>query len=96
MVTLSLPTSEAGDRFPAQPQVGKLVVAYKIFTFGSEWYFQIKNDLNRFWGSVFKYWFDIEKSHQLITNEDILNNSPWYNSKLGTEDICFQDWPKKI
>ena len=27
MVTLSPPTSEAGVRFPAQPQVGKLVVA---------------------------------------------------------------------
>ena len=26
-VTLSTPTSAAGDRFPAQPQVGKLVVA---------------------------------------------------------------------
>ena len=27
MVTLSPPTSEAGVRFPARPQVGKLVVA---------------------------------------------------------------------
>ena len=27
MATLSAPTSEAGDRFPAWPQVGKLVVA---------------------------------------------------------------------
>ena len=27
VVTLSPPTSEAGVRFPAQPQVGKLVVA---------------------------------------------------------------------
>ena len=27
MVTLSSPTSEAGVRFPAWPQVGKLVVA---------------------------------------------------------------------
>ena len=26
-VTLSLPTSEGGLQFPAQPQVGKLVVA---------------------------------------------------------------------
>ena len=28
VVTLSPPTSEAGVRFPAQPQVGKLVVAW--------------------------------------------------------------------
>ena len=27
----------------------------KIFTFGSEWYFQNKNELNPFWDSVFKY-----------------------------------------
>ena len=27
----------------------------KIFTFGSEWYFQNKNELNPFWGPVFKY-----------------------------------------
>ena len=27
VVTLSPPTSEAGVRFPAQPQVGKMVVA---------------------------------------------------------------------
>ena len=27
----------------------------KIFTFGSEWYIKIKNKLNPFWGSVFKY-----------------------------------------
>ena len=67
----------------------------KIFTFGSEWYFQNKNELNPFWDSVFKYWVDIEKSHQIITNEDMLNNSLWYNSKLGTEDIYFPDWAKK-
>ena len=29
VVTLSSPTSEAGVRFPAWPQVGKLVVAYR-------------------------------------------------------------------
>ena len=28
MVTLSPPTSEAAVQFPAQPEVGKLVVAY--------------------------------------------------------------------
>ena len=44
---------------------------------------------------MFKYWVDIEKSHQIITNDDIFNNSLWYNSKLGTEDIYFHDWAKK-
>ena len=29
MVTLSPPTSEAGVQFPAWPEVGKLVVAYR-------------------------------------------------------------------
>ena len=28
-LTLSPPTSEGGVRFPARPQVGKLVVAYR-------------------------------------------------------------------
>ena len=32
VVTLSPPTSEAGVRFPAPPQVGKLVVACRWFT----------------------------------------------------------------
>ena len=32
VVTLSPPTSEAGVRFPARPQVGKLVVACGQFT----------------------------------------------------------------
>ena len=32
MVTLSPPTSEAGVRFPARPQVGKLVAVGRQFT----------------------------------------------------------------
>ena len=32
MVTLSPPTSEAGVRFPAQPQVGKLLAVGRQFT----------------------------------------------------------------
>ena len=30
VITLSPPTSEAGVRFPAQPQVGKLVVGWQF------------------------------------------------------------------
>ena len=35
VVTLSPPTSEAGVRFPARPQVGKLVVACRWSTVNS-------------------------------------------------------------
>ena len=37
VVTLSPPTSEAGIRFPARPQVGKLVVAcYDLYSVESD------------------------------------------------------------
>ena len=36
VVTLSPPTSEAGIRFPARPQVGKLVVACRLAVYSTE------------------------------------------------------------
>ena len=63
-----------------------------IFIFGTEWCIKTKHCLNPFWESVFRYWTDIEKSHQFESNDDIWSNCLWYNNKLGTQNICFQDW----
>ena len=67
-----------------------------IFIFGTEWCIKTKHYLNAFWESVFRYWTDIEKSHQFESNDDIWSNSLWYNNKLGTQDICFQDWVNRV
>ena len=45
-----------------------------IFIFGTEWCIKTKHCLNPFWESVFRYWTDIEKSHQFESNDDIWSN----------------------
>ena len=42
--------------------------------------------------TVFKYSDELNEIRKIETNQDIVNQRIWYNSKIGTKSIFYPDW----
>ena len=50
--------------------------------------------LNPPWKTVFTYSDELNEIRKIETNQDIVNQCIWYNSKMGTKSIFYPDWFK--